>query len=448
MTNPTIAHTAGQCACGAAHGGADVRWLNASGEQAIANGVEQALLHGMFPNAPTRRNLLRAVGAGVLLEAVSSLLPFGHLAAMAQERIAPEKTSLRIGMIPITCATPLVMAAHLGLFAKHGLASVELARTDAPGPIRDKLASGEFDLAQQVMPAPIIASMGASAGQAPDLTNVLAIQNQHGSALVLALKHRDNRDPNNWKGMRFGIPFEQSQHALVLRYLLAEHGLDPDNDVSFRVIPALDFVANLRSGNIDGFFASEPAGQRAVHEGLGFVQALSRDLMPGLPCCAFTARADWIRQHPNAFLAAYRAVVEAGVHLSKAQNRPGVAAILARPQYLDQPRIVIEQVISGRYADGLGNVLLAPDRIEFDPYPHHAMAIWLMTQLKRWGMVRGDINYRQIAEQVMLATGAGARLAELGIAVPAQRGAETIMGRVFDPAQPEAYIAGFKIRRV
>ena len=438
-------HAAGKCSCGTTHDAREARWLNGGGERVMSNGVEQALLHGLFPNPATRRNVLRAVGAGVLLDAISSFLPIDSIKALAQERLAPEKSEVQIGMIPITCATPLVMAEHLGLFKKNGLTTVKFFKTGAPGIIRDKLLNGEFDLSQQVMPVPITVSMGA--GSVADLTNVLTIQNQHGSSLVMAMKHKDNRDPKNWKGMRFGVPFEQSQHALVLRYFLAEHGIDPDNDVSFRVVPATEYVSNLRTGNIDGFYGGEPGGQRAVYEGAGYVHTLSRDLWEGHPCCAFTARAAWIKQYPNTFLAAYRSVVEASVFVSEPANRTGIAAILAKPEYLNQPEIVVEQVISGKYADGLGNVLDVKDRILFNPYPHYSMAIWFMTQLKRWDMIKGDVNYQEIAEKVMLATEAKARMAELG-ATPDLNRKEVIMGKTFDPTKPEEYIKSFKIRRV
>jgi nitrate/nitrite transport system substrate-binding protein len=425
MSKPMKTHTPGTCSCGAAHEAHELAWLNAKGEQAISDGAEQAILHGLFPEAATRRALIKAIGAGVLLDAISSFLPLDTMKAMAQDKVVPEKAEIAIGMIPITCATPLVMAEHNGLFKKNGLTSIKFFKTGAPGIIRDKLLNGELDMSQQVMPVPITVSMGA--GSVADL---------------------DNRDPKNWKGFRFGVPFEQSQHALVLRYFLAEHGLDPDQDVSFRVVPATEYVSNLRTGNIDGFYGGEPGGQRAVYEGAGYLHTLSRDLWQGHPCCAFTARAAWIKQYPNTFLAAYRAVVESSVFVSDPANRSGIAAILAKPEYLNQPEIVIEQVISGRYADGLGNVHEVKDRIVFNPYPHYSMAIWFMTQIKRWNMIQGDVNYKEIAEQVMLATQAKERLAELKVDAPDPYRTETIMGKVFDPSKPEEYIKSFKIRRV
>ena len=444
MIRHSISHRLGLCSCGRGHGGAHAAGPGTP-DAAIAQGVEQALLHGLFPSARTRRQVLAAVGAGAVLDALTSLLPIGDLAAMAaDDKVVPEKKELQVGFLAITCATPLIMAEHLGIYAKHGLA-VKLQKTPGIALLRDKLINGEYDLTQQVMPVPITVSMGI--GSLADPTRVLTIQNQHGNSLVLAMKHKDNRDPKNWKGFRFAVPFEQSHQAMLLRYYLAEHGLDPDQDVSYRVVPPSEYVSNLRTGNIDGFFGGEPGGQRAVYEGAGFIHLLSQEIWPGHPCCAFIARAAWIDSHPNTFLAAYRAVVEASVFVSDQKNRSGIASVLAQQTYLNAPEVVIEQVISGRYADGLGGIKTMANRIVFDPFPHYSMAIWLMTQLKRWGMIKGDVDYRRIAEQVMLATDAKKRFAELGLPAPDPDRKEVIMGKEFDPAKPDAYIESFPIRR-
>ena len=101
------------------------------------------------------------------------------------------------------------------------------------------------------------------------------------------------------------------------------------------------------------------------------------------------------------------------------------------------------------YADGLGNVKDVPDRIDFDPFPWHSMGIWILTQMKRWGYVEGDVDYRQIAEQVYLASETGKLMEEMGYSAPEQTyKSHTIMGKTFDPAAPEDYINSFAIRRV
>ena len=108
----------------------------------------------------------------------------------------------------------------------------------------------------------------------------------------------------------------------------------------------------------------------------------------------------------------------------------------------------IAKHLEAPFADGLGQVRRVPERIDFDPYPWHSMAVWMLSQMKRWGQIRGDVNYAQIAEQVFLTADAGRAMRELGGAPPAATMRKhTIMGKEFDPANPEAYIASFAIRR-
>ncbi|MFX9703779.1 ABC transporter substrate-binding protein, partial [Acinetobacter baumannii] len=72
---------------------------------------------------------------------------------------------------------------------------------------------------------------------------VPAIENINGQGITLAMKHKDKRDPKDWKGMKFAIPFDYSMHNYLLRYYLAEHGIDPDADVQLRSVPPPEMVA-------------------------------------------------------------------------------------------------------------------------------------------------------------------------------------------------------------
>ncbi len=99
--------------------------------------------------------------------------------------------------------------------------------------------------------------------------------------------HKDKRDPKQWKGFKFGVPFEYSMHNFLLRYYVAEFGLDPDKDIQIRVVPPPEMVANLRAGNLDGYLSPDPFNQRAVWEKVGFIHMLTKDIWEGHPCCAF-----------------------------------------------------------------------------------------------------------------------------------------------------------------
>jgi nitrate/nitrite transport system substrate-binding protein len=76
------------------------------------------------------------------------------------------------------------------------------------------------------------------------------------------------------------------------------------------------------------------------------------------------------------------------------------------------------------------------------------MAVWMLTQMKRWGYIKGDVAYKDIAEQVFLLTDARKRMAELGQKAPDNGYRKfKVMGKEFDPMQPGAYVDSFAIRR-
>lgn len=425
--------------------GADLA-ADASEEALNRRVIESAAMRALFPHDETRRRFIRAVGASTAFAAVSQFLPFGALEAMAQDKKgALEKKDLKIGFIPITCATPLIMADPLGFYKQQGL-NVQLVKTAGWALIRDKMLNKEYDATHFLSPMPIAISMGAGSTATP--MRVATIQNTNGQAITLHVKHKDKRDPKQWKGFKFAVPFEYSMHNFLLRYYVAEHGLDPDKDIQIRVVPPPEMVANLRAGNLDGYLGPDPFNQRAVYDEVGFLHILSKELWDGHPCCAFGTSEAFIKENPNTFAALYRAVLTAAKMAREPKNRPLIAKVISPPNYLNQPETVVEQVLTGKYADGLGNVKNVPDRADFDPFPWYSMSTWILTQMKRWGYIKGEVNYKAIAEQVFLATDARRLMAQLDMKAPGQSYARfKVMGKEFDPAQPEKYLATFAIRK-
>ncbi|KIX17381.1 MULTISPECIES: CmpA/NrtA family ABC transporter substrate-binding protein [Paracoccus] len=419
----------------------------ATTEAMVERAVESALVRSVFGHSDvSRRSFMGMVGGGAVAAALASVLPLDKAKAAVLETLGtPEKTDLNIGFVAITCATPIIMAEPMGFYSRYGL-NVEVIKTAGWAVARDKSLSGEYDASHMLTPMPLAMTMGAGSTAQPFI--MPAVENINGQAIVLANQHLDKRDPQQWKGMTFGVPFEYSMHNFLLRYYVAEHGLDPDQDIQIRVVPPPDMVANLRAGNLDGFLSPDPFNQRAVWEGLGFIHLLTKDIWEGHPCCAFAASARFATEMPNTYGALLRAIIDATQYASDPAHRTEIAEAIAPTNYLNQPVPVIEQVLTGTFADGLGNVRQEPNRIDFDPFPWQSMGVWILTQMKRWGYVDGDIDYRSIAEQVYLASDARAVMRELGYDAPAE-GYRTheIMGKVFDPADPEGYLSSFQIGR-
>ena len=409
--------------------------------------VESALVREIFGHHDTsRRNFLRLSSSGALAAAIASVLPLDAVKAAVKEGGgALEKTKIKVGFVPITCATPIIMAHPLGFYSKYGL-DVEVIKTAGWAVARDKTLNKEYDASHMLTPMPLAISMGAGSVVQPFY--MPAVENINGQAITLAMKHKDKRDPKQWKGFKFAVPFDYSMHNFLLRYYVAEHGLDPDKDIQIRIVPPPEMVANLRADNVDGYLAPDPFNQRAVHEGVGFIHMLSKDIWDGHPCCAFAVSEEFAKTQPNTFAALFQSIVDATHHASKQENRAAIAKAISTKNYLNQPEEVVMAVLTGEYDDGLGNKQRVPNRIDFNPFPCHSMGVWILTQMKRWGYVKGDVDYKTIAEQVYRAADCGKLMAELGYTPPATTYAKyTIMGKAFDPAQPEAYVNSFTIKR-
>ncbi len=407
--------------------------------------VQATVLQALVPDDATRRAFLRTVGASTALAAIAQFLPLGSITDAFAQGAPPEKKDLKVGFIPITCATPIIMAHPMGFYSKQGL-NVEVIKTAGWAVVRDKTLNKEYDAAHMLSPMPIAISLGV--GSAPQPYTMPAVENINGQAITLSVKHKDKRDPKSWKGFKFAVPFDFSMHNYLLRYYLAEHGIDPDTDVQIRSVPPPEMVANLRADNIDGFLAPDPVNQRAVYDGVGFIYILSKDIWDGHPCCAFAASKEFVTTMPNTYSALLKAIIEATAFATKAENRKQIAEAIAPANYLNQPQVVVEQILTGTFADGLGNIKKDAKRIDFDPFPYESFAIWIMTQMKRWGQLKGDVDYASVAKQVFLATDAIKLMKEAGLTPPASTTKTfSVMGKPFDPTKPEEYIKSFAIKR-
>lgn len=167
FSNPFDANESLRCVCGrhasqAEHDALSARAEQITGEHLSSHVVEQAVVRALFPQDSVRRKFLQAVGSPVAMSAISSIFPM----AMAKEAFAQagrlEKPKLNVGFIPITCATPIIMADPMGFYKKQGL-DVNIVKTAGWAVIRDKTLNKEYDAAHMLSPMPLAISIGAGA---------------------------------------------------------------------------------------------------------------------------------------------------------------------------------------------------------------------------------------------------------------------------------------------
>ncbi|MGE8620287.1 MAG: ABC transporter substrate-binding protein, partial [Achromobacter spanius] len=178
FSNPFDANSRLACGCGR-------HASQAEHERAVQsvtdNAVDQAVMRALFPEDGLRRRFLRAVGGGTAMAAIASIFPLAAAReAFAQSTGPLEKQKLKVGFIPITCATPIIMAHPMGFYAKQGL-DVEVVKTAGWALVRDKAMSGEYDAAHMLSPMPLAISLGVGASRAVPWT-MPAVENINGQA--------------------------------------------------------------------------------------------------------------------------------------------------------------------------------------------------------------------------------------------------------------------------
>ena len=198
-------------------------------EAMLDRAIESAIVRGVFGhNEMNRRQFLGLVGGGTLAAILGSMIPMDKVKAAVKESTGQlEKTKLKVGFVPITCATPIIMAHPMGFYSKYGL-DVDVIKTAGWAVARDKSLNGEYEASHMLTPMPLAMTLGAGSTAEPYI--MPAVENINGQAIVLHNQHKDKRDPKQWKGFKFGVPFDYSMHNFLLRYYVAEHGIDPDQD--------------------------------------------------------------------------------------------------------------------------------------------------------------------------------------------------------------------------
>jgi len=432
------------------------RITGANKDEVITRAIESSVLRGLFKTDPSRRTFLRQVGVGAAAALISQFFPLQNLQAMAMDASKKlEKNKLKIGFVPITCATPLVAGHALGFYQKYGL-DVEIIKTAGWAVARDKCLNGEYDGSHLLFPMPAAMSLGMGSSSGPQPWRGVSNLNTNGQAIVLSNKHKDKQDPRKWKGMKFAVPFEHSMHNYLLRLYVSEAGLDPDRDIQIRTLPPPEMVANLRADNVDGYLAPDPFCQRAVFDGVGFIYKLTKEIWNQHPCCVFSVSERFIQENPNTFMVLSTAVLEATATAELPEQRVAFADAMAPANYLNQPPEVLRQILTGIYPDGLGNIKRVPDRISFMPFPTQSMGIWVLSQMKRWGYIKEDIDYQTVSSQIFRSAATATRMREMQNEIPDIKFPDLtddhypvldIFGRKFDPAAPDAYNDGFAIKR-
>ena len=421
----------------------------------------------------TRRGIIRGASAALALTAAArAALPGGAFAQGA----GPEVKGAKLGFIALTDASPLFVAKEKGLFAKHGMPDVEVLKQASWGTTRDNLVLGSegngIDGAHILTPMPYLITAGkVTQNNVPMPMHILARLNTNGQCISVAKEYLDQKVALDAKVFRAAIDkkkaagksakaamtFPGGTHDLWIRYWLAAGGIDPDKDIETIVVPPPQMVANMKVGTMDCFCVGEPWNAQLVQQGLGYTALTTGELWKDHPEKAFALRAAYVEKYPKATMALLTAVLEAQQWCDKPENKDEVAAIAAKRQWMNVPVADVAGRIKGTFDYGDGRVVeKSPFVMKFwadnASYPYQSHDLWFLTEDIRWGKFEpttdtkaliGKVNREDLWKEAAKALGVSA------IPDSTSRGKETFFdGKVFDPADPSAYLASLGIKKV
>jgi nitrate/nitrite transport system substrate-binding protein len=444
------------------------------------------------------------LGTAASLTLVMTLLACGGGETEAPAPVAKgnvEKPVLKLGFIKLTDMAPLAIAKEKGFFAEEGL-TVTLEPQANWKVLVDNVASGGLDGAHMLAGHPI--ASGAGIGAKVKIVTPLSLD-MNGKAVTLsnkvygliaptlpkgadgkithpisaaALKPVVAKLKSEGKPLKMGMVFPVSGHNYVLRYWLAAGGLNPGfylpadtagvtgADVQLSVTPPPQMPSTLEAGTIDGFSVGEPWNQASVAKKIGVPVIVDPDIVGLNADKVFGLTEKFTQDNPKTTKAVLRALIRAQIWLDAdgGKNRPEAIKILAKPNYVGAEEKVLAASLSGKFTFAPGDTRDTPQFNlffgEYASYPYYSDAIWVLTQMRRWGQIaedKPDSWYLDIAKSVYrpdLYMDAAKSLIADGKA-PADAFPETdgfrvytgkaIDGVIFDARKPASYATSFSI---
>jgi len=413
---------------------------------------------------PTRRAFLARTGQTGLALLLAGL-PRGW-AGEVYASDAPETPDVRIGIIALTDCSSLVMAYELGLFKKYGITAT-ISKEASWAVIRDRLNLGENQASHLLLGIGYSSTLGLLGSPVKPMI-IPCYLNRNGQAITLkkeflakGVKTPETIKPHAEAAKQAGTPltfamtFPPGTHAMWMRYWLASGGIHPDKDITLITIPPAQMVANMKVGKMDGFCVGEPWNARAIADGIGFTAITTQQMWQDHPEKVLGFTEEFATKNPKTVKAVIRAVVEASQYIDKLENRPHVAEVVARPQYINTQKEAILGRMLGQYDYGDGRpaeqdkyYMTFFDRHTNFPWKSHG--IWWLTQFRRWGMVKEGVDYTGLANRVHRPDIYREVAKEMSLDVPQEdMRTETLFdGITFDPAQPEEYARGFAVHNM
>ncbi len=331
----------------------------------------------------TRRDFLKTAGAGTM---GLSLAPIPSYAR--------ETDTLRIGYLPITDSTPLVIAHANGYYKDEGLKTDRPIRVRSWSTLVESFMTDKFNLTHLLLPIPIWMRFNKKAP-----LKVMAWNHTNGSAITV----RSDSGINGFKdlgGKHIAVPYWYSMHNIILQMGLRKVGLKPvikdqskpvgPDEVNLFILPPPEMPLALSGKKIDGFVVAEPYNAISELKVGAKIMRFTGDIWKNHPCCVVVMKENLVNSNPVFTQKIMNAIVRAQLWIS--QNPLKTAKILSREggNYLPIPEKILTRVFTeynlSTYGKGvLPQAIKHPEwdmgRIGFQPFPYPSATRFIIREM-------------------------------------------------------------------
>lgn len=352
----------------------------------------------LFEHEMSRRDFMLDLLAKGGLAATVAAMP-----GLLNAATPPDDEVVRIGYIPITDATALLVAHANGFFEEEGLKVEKPTLIRGWSPLVEGFAAGKFNLVHLLKPIPVWMRYNNNFP-----VKIMSWAHLNGSAVVVG-KHVDAKDFGDLGGKQVAVPYWYSMHNIVLQMGLRNAGLTPvikdqtaelaPNEVNLMIMPPPDMPPALASKKIDAFIVAEPFNAAGELLAGGTMLRFTGDIWKNHPCCVVCMNEQTVAAKPEWTQKVMNAVVKAQIYAQ--ENKAEVAKMLSKDgkKYLPMPANVVERAMTfygpADYADPAAIRHQAEwqnGRIDFQPYPYPSATKLIVEEMNKT-LVGGDKTF-------------------------------------------------------
>ncbi len=355
----------------------------------------------------TRRDWLR-LSALSATGAASALLSAGDARAQA---FKGDDQPVKIGYLPITDATALLVAHSRKLFEAEGLKTEPPRLFRSWAQVVEAFVGGQVNVIHLLSPSTLWVRYGT---RFP--AKVTAWNHVNGSAITVA-PQIDRVEQLG--GTTFAIPFWYSIHNILLQRLLRDAGLKAvtrarnadigAKEVNLVVLPPAEMVSALAAKSISGFVVADPFNAAAELAGVGKVLRFSGDVWKNHACCVLLLaerdtqdKPEWSQRVTTAIVKAQAWVRGNQLETAKLLSNSGEGRYTPHPLRTLAKVLVDTDYGSYETAGIVRNRGWYQRRIDFQPYPYPSYTEALVRELKAT-QVEGDTRFLETLDPAFVA---------------------------------------------